>query len=77
MIEIRTSSSSQRRGFKRDGVRKVVMRPDGGEVRSDLDVGLGKTVQVISFFAYLKEHGIRGPHLVVVPCVIDVFNSIV
>ena len=45
MIEIRTSSSSQRRGFKRDGVRKVVMRPDGGEVRSDLDVGLGKTVQ--------------------------------
>ena len=29
--------------------------------------GLGKTVQVISFFAMLKERGIRGPHLVVVP----------
>ena len=29
--------------------------------------GLGKTIQVISFFAYLKEQGNRGPHLVVVP----------
>jgi SWI/SNF-related matrix-associated actin-dependent regulator 1 of chromatin subfamily A len=29
--------------------------------------GLGKTVQVISFFALLKERGINGPHLVVVP----------
>lgn len=30
-------------------------------------LGLGKTIQVISFFAILKERGIRGPHLVVVP----------
>ncbi|KAG6869134.1 hypothetical protein C0993_001699 [Termitomyces sp. T159_Od127] len=29
--------------------------------------GLGKTIQVISFFAHLKEKGNRGPHLVVVP----------
>ncbi len=29
--------------------------------------GLGKTVQVISFFAHLKERGRDGPHLVVVP----------
>ncbi|KAJ3533274.1 hypothetical protein NM688_g7306 [Phlebia brevispora] len=29
--------------------------------------GLGKTVQVISFFAHLKEKGSAGPHLVVVP----------
>lgn len=29
--------------------------------------GLGKTIQVISFFAYLKERGNNGPHLVVVP----------
>lgn len=30
-------------------------------------LGLGKTVQVICFFAMLKERGIRGPHLIVVP----------
>ncbi|KAG6832596.1 hypothetical protein H0H92_014432 [Tricholoma furcatifolium] len=30
-------------------------------------LGLGKTIQVISFFAYLKEKGNKGPHLVVVP----------
>jgi SWI/SNF-related matrix-associated actin-dependent regulator 1 of chromatin subfamily A len=29
--------------------------------------GLGKTVQVISFFAHLRESGNKGPHLVVVP----------
>jgi SWI/SNF-related matrix-associated actin-dependent regulator 1 of chromatin subfamily A len=29
--------------------------------------GLGKTIQVISFFAHLKEHGSKGPHLVIVP----------
>jgi SWI/SNF-related matrix-associated actin-dependent regulator of chromatin subfamily A containing DEAD/H box 1 len=29
--------------------------------------GLGKTVQVISFFAHLRESGDKGPHLVVVP----------
>jgi len=32
--------------------------------------GLGKTIQVISFFAHLKEKGGLGPHLVVVPCVL-------
>jgi SNF2 family DNA or RNA helicase len=32
-------------------------------------VGLGKTVQVISFIAHLKASGNRGPHLIVVPCV--------
>lgn len=32
------------------------------------EVGLGKTLQIISFFAYLKEaRHINGPHLVVVP----------
>lgn len=31
--------------------------------------GLGKTIQVISFLAYLKEQGSKGPHLIVVPCV--------
>jgi SWI/SNF-related matrix-associated actin-dependent regulator 1 of chromatin subfamily A len=30
-------------------------------------IGLGKTVQVISFFAHLRESGKRGPHLIVVP----------
>ncbi|KAI0314088.1 SNF2 family N-terminal domain-containing protein [Amylostereum chailletii] len=29
--------------------------------------GLGKTIQVISLFAHLKESGRRGPHLIVVP----------
>lgn len=29
--------------------------------------GLGKTIQVISFFAYLKERGKYGPHLIIVP----------
>lgn len=33
-----------------------------------LCVGLGKTLQVISFLSYLKyERGISGPHLIVVP----------
>lgn len=32
-------------------------------------IGLGKTIQVISFFAYLQEIGKTGPHLVIVPCV--------
>lgn len=30
-------------------------------------LGLGKTVQVISFFAQLKEEGCEGPHLIIVP----------
>jgi len=29
--------------------------------------GLGKTVQVISFFAHLRESANKGPHLIVVP----------
>lgn len=29
-------------------------------------IGLGKTIQVISFFAHLKEQGNKGPHLLVV-----------
>ena len=37
------------------------------EVRLRGCLGLGKTVQVISFFALLKERGINGPHLIVVP----------
>ncbi|KHJ95594.1 protein, SNF2 family [Oesophagostomum dentatum] len=31
------------------------------------EMGLGKTIQVIAFIAYLKEIGVRGPHLIVVP----------
>lgn len=31
------------------------------------EMGLGKTFQVIAFLAHLKEKGIPGPHLVVVP----------
>ncbi|KAK9448778.1 SNF2 family N-terminal domain-containing protein [Limtongia smithiae] len=31
------------------------------------EMGLGKTCQVIAFLAHLKEVGINGPHLVVVP----------
>ncbi|KAI9096470.1 SNF2 family N-terminal domain-containing protein [Phlyctochytrium arcticum] len=31
------------------------------------EMGLGKTAQVITFLGYLKAHGRRGPHLVVVP----------
>ncbi|KAL1738468.1 SNF2 family N-terminal domain-containing protein [Schizophyllum fasciatum] len=32
------------------------------------EMGLGKTLQTISFLAYLKHHhGIKGPHLVIVP----------
>lgn len=32
-------------------------------------MGLGKTLQTISFLGYLKhERGINGPHLVVCPC---------
>ena len=32
-------------------------------------IGLGKTIQVISFLAYIKQKGNRGPHLIVVPYV--------
>lgn len=31
------------------------------------EMGLGKTVQVIAFIAHLKEHGMRGPHMIFVP----------
>ncbi|BEJ12769.1 hypothetical protein CspHIS471_0212290 [Cutaneotrichosporon sp. HIS471] len=31
------------------------------------EMGLGKTIQVIAFLAHLKEHGIKGPHLILVP----------
>ena len=31
------------------------------------DMGLGKTCQVIAFLAHLRETGIKGPHLIVVP----------
>ncbi|KZS98307.1 hypothetical protein SISNIDRAFT_481063 [Sistotremastrum niveocremeum HHB9708] len=31
------------------------------------EMGLGKTVQVIAFLAHLKEQGMKGPYLVVVP----------
>lgn len=31
------------------------------------DMGLGKTCQVVAFLAHLRETGIKGPHLVVVP----------
>ncbi|VDK21114.1 unnamed protein product [Anisakis simplex] len=30
-------------------------------------MGLGKTIQVIAFLAYLKENNVIGPHLIVVP----------
>lgn len=29
--------------------------------------GLGKTIQAISFLAYLHQKGIKGPHLITVP----------
>lgn len=38
--------------------------------------GLGKTVQVISFLALLKQRGIKGPHLIVVPWVRSVSVTI-
>lgn len=31
------------------------------------EMGLGKTIQVIAFLAHLKEHGVRGPHMIFVP----------
>lgn len=31
------------------------------------EMGLGKTIQVIAFLAHLKEHGMRGPHMIFVP----------
>lgn len=32
-----------------------------------IDMGLGKTCQVVAFLAHLLEKGIKGPHLIVVP----------
>lgn len=37
------------------------------EVIPPLLQGLGKTIQVIAFIAYLMETNVRGPHLIVVP----------
>ncbi|KAF2498554.1 hypothetical protein BU16DRAFT_524650 [Lophium mytilinum] len=31
------------------------------------DMGLGKTCQVIAFLSHLKEKGVKGPHLIIVP----------
>lgn len=31
------------------------------------EMGLGKTIQVIAFLAYLKEKGVKGPHMIFVP----------
>ncbi|KAF8322128.1 hypothetical protein DL93DRAFT_2162975 [Clavulina sp. PMI_390] len=31
------------------------------------EMGLGKTIQVIAFLCALKERGVKGPHLIVVP----------
>ena len=31
------------------------------------DMGLGKTCQIIAFLAHLKESGVQGPHVIVVP----------
>uniref|UniRef100_A0A0K0F8U7 Uncharacterized protein n=1 Tax=Strongyloides venezuelensis TaxID=75913 RepID=A0A0K0F8U7_STRVS len=31
------------------------------------EMGLGKTIQIIAFLTYLKESGVNGPHLIVVP----------
>lgn len=31
------------------------------------EMGLGKTIQVIAFLAHLKEHGVKGPHMIFVP----------
>jgi SWI/SNF-related matrix-associated actin-dependent regulator 1 of chromatin subfamily A len=52
-----------------------ILADEMGKLRVELNLrwithrtpGLGKTAQVISFFASLKEQGINGPHLVVVP----------
>jgi SNF2 family DNA or RNA helicase len=31
------------------------------------EMGLGKTIQSIAFIAYLLEHGVKGPFLVIAP----------
>ena len=50
-----------------DEMGKATSSIFGFEICLRCCLGLGKTVQVISFFALLKERGINGPHLVVVP----------
>ncbi|VDM63733.1 unnamed protein product [Angiostrongylus costaricensis] len=45
----------------------VMMHEKGFNCILGDEMGLGKTVQLIAFIAYLKEAGIRGPHLIVVP----------
>ena len=41
----------------------------GAPPGNNRSIGLGKTVQVISLLAHLKESGKKGPHLIIVPCV--------
>lgn len=38
--------------------------------------GLGKTIQVIAFLALLKEQRFGGPHLIIVPSVLSVLDSL-
>uniref|UniRef100_A0A0K0D0U8 SWI/SNF-related matrix-associated actin-dependent regulator of chromatin subfamily A containing DEAD/H box 1 homolog n=1 Tax=Angiostrongylus cantonensis TaxID=6313 RepID=A0A0K0D0U8_ANGCA len=45
----------------------VMMHEKGFNCILGDEMGLGKTIQLIAFIAYLKEAGIRGPHLIVVP----------
>jgi len=40
-----------------------------------LSIGLGKTIQVISFLAHLSEKGVNGPHLIIVPFVPSSLSS--
>ena len=49
------------------GTSIILPRCTSSRISCSRASGLGKTVQVISFFAHLKERGRNGPHLIVVP----------
>ncbi|PKN67828.1 MAG: hypothetical protein CVU57_01035 [Deltaproteobacteria bacterium HGW-Deltaproteobacteria-15] len=54
--------------YQKDGYRwltRLSNRQIGGLLADDM--GLGKTVQAIAHLLHLKESGVNGPHLIVVP----------
>ncbi|RKO99806.1 hypothetical protein CXG81DRAFT_14009 [Caulochytrium protostelioides] len=44
----------------------LLQRRGLGGILAD-EMGLGKTAQVISFLTHLRDRGVRGPHLIIVP----------
>ncbi|CAB3403479.1 unnamed protein product [Caenorhabditis bovis] len=54
--------------YQEIGVKWLMMmhKKDLNAILGD-EMGLGKTIQIVAFLSYLKQEGVNGPHLIVVP----------